>query len=254
MKLQFLIVVVFLLFYSNCSSLQDYAKNRAYDVRDIFNIGVEENVYGVSAGIDVLQFGLKFDRNAKTYGLRYGHLGEYLLAENYYPFNSTAIIREKLNVYLCTFNKDSKKWVASDNLNGTSLIFFTATLSMSYHKPLEPIKIRNANKNTYFIFKFIGCKICPPTGICAKNGDRYSFFYRDSYVYLPMEASFGLHYGIRLGFNPHELLDFLVGIFGFDLLDDDATTVYTELPIPVEQNQNWEKDLEEVDMEMVIKR
>lgn len=45
---------------------------------------------------------------------------------------------------------------------------------------------------------------------------------------LQTEVSFGLYYGLRLGFNLYEAFDFIVGIFGIDLLKDDTLELMTE--------------------------
>ncbi|HNM06795.1 MAG TPA: hypothetical protein PKK05_28005, partial [Leptospiraceae bacterium] len=39
---------------------------------------------------------------------------------------------------------------------------------------------------------------------------------------LQIEGSLGLYYGLRFGFNFYEALDFVTGIFGADLLNDDT--------------------------------
>lgn len=48
------------------------------------------------------------------------------------------------------------------------------------------------------------------------------FGYSKTYLYQ-IEFTIGIYYGIRFGFNPSELLDFLLGITTYDLNDDDLT-------------------------------
>ncbi|MCW7492543.1 hypothetical protein ND861_09585 [Leptospira sp. 2 VSF19] len=42
---------------------------------------------------------------------------------------------------------------------------------------------------------------------------------------VKLEASLGIHYGIRFGFNVTELLDLLIGFTTFDLLNDDEIEI-----------------------------
>lgn len=48
-----------------------------------------------------------------------------------------------------------------------------------------------------------------------KDGYPRSFLYQ-------IEVYLGIYAGLRIGFNPMELLDFLVGFTGLDLLEDDV--------------------------------
>jgi hypothetical protein len=61
----------------NCARLKNYFVNRAYDLRDIGTIGVEENVYGGGIYIDSLIVGMAYNVDGEGYGLRFGHLGKY---------------------------------------------------------------------------------------------------------------------------------------------------------------------------------
>ncbi len=80
------------------------------------------------------------------------------------------------------------------------------------HTPVEPVK-RNRKKEISVFYKF------------TKNywmHDSKKVLYNSRNYTLPaLELSFGLYYGIRIGIVLGELVDFIVGIFGYDPLDDD---------------------------------
>lgn len=239
-----IIICMLCLILINCASLKNYFMNRAYDLRDIGNIGVEENVYGGGIYIDSLILGLSYNVDGEGYGLRFGHLGKYktgkedAFSSNFYRFNEIQSCKEA-NV---------KK---TRNIGGNFLIFFGS----NYHEA-ESALFRNHKKmlvnvnETAVIFLSSSKVSSGRTNVICYKDIQANTFLRDSYVVLPIEVSVGFLFGIRLGFNPHELLDFMVGIVGFDLLDDDISNtepIYRELPQPVKQNKMWEENLEKVD-------
>ncbi len=65
--------------------------------------------------------------------------------------------------------------------------------------------------------------------IFSERGDRHLFlahpetgaFGTGAYYYTQIEVVVGLGLSVRLGFNPGELLDFILGWFGADIYDDD---------------------------------
>ncbi|HMW05014.1 MAG TPA: hypothetical protein PK079_05690 [Leptospiraceae bacterium] len=206
-----------------CSSIKGYLINRGNDFIDIVNIGFEDNIYGGGIYIDSIMFGLAYGaKDSSGVGLRFGHLGMYQSNDS------------ESNNFL---KAGSENGPCRDSRYGTfgqlQFLFFATS---NYHEPRSIIMVRNYRKNIAFmnVLLYGASKRDSSKGLLlCYRGKKYHTIIRDSYVVLPMEVSFGLYYGIRLGFNPHELLDFIVGIFGFDLLDDDTTTVYVELPVPM---------------------
>ncbi|MDX1959161.1 MAG: hypothetical protein SFU98_11350 [Leptospiraceae bacterium] len=89
-----------------------------------------------------------------------------------------------------------------DYKHGNNLYIIHSSL---YHSPIEENRRGKTCKLSYFIEKYksniTGMKECR--------------------VYPTIEFSIGLYYGFRVGVNPIEAIDFLTGLFGYDLLEDD---------------------------------
>lgn len=77
-------------------------------------------------------------------------------------------------------------------------------------------------------------------------------FFSESYIHnlRSLELSVGMYIGLRVGINLSEFFDFLPGIFGYDLYNDDYVEVYRELPQPISEKQNWESRLDAFDKKM----
>jgi hypothetical protein len=113
-----------------------------------------------------------------------------------------------------------------------SEIYFSWYSGMLY-EPIGLIYNRNSKKLVRFAL---------PAVISRKGRTAFPFNIRnqlrESYCIMPIEFSFGVFYGFRFGFNPHEFVDFLLGFAGIDILDDDANNdsksefIYVEKPLP----------------------
>lgn len=191
-------------------------QNRVQDMGDIVNLGVEENVYGFAFNIDMLLIGWKKDSGGVGYGMRYGHFGKYK------PGN---------NIPLRIRTKDKKV------VGYYGDIQFLLAYSGYYHEPIKPENIRSERKQVRFAMMGATGRKSTPNELYLINEPR------ESYCYLPIEISLGVYYGIRIGFNPHEFVDFIAGFIGFDPLDDDVAGI----PQPTLSKNNWEEQLDTLD-------
>jgi hypothetical protein len=197
-------------------SAKRYVANRGNDLTDIVNVGVEKDVYGFAFNIDAILVGWKKDSNGIGYGMRYGHFGKYKTGSKI-PLRIRTIDRKIVGYY--------------------GDIQLLLGYSGYYHEPIKPKDRRSERKQVRFaILGATGMKSTPRKFYLINEP-------RESYCYLPIEISLGVSYGIRIGFNPHEFVDLIAGIIGFDPLDDDIDGI----PQPTLSKNNWEERLNDLD-------
>lgn len=212
-----------------CASVGKYFKDRAYDARDVINIGLEKDIYGVRA----FGFGIQHGHNAKGIGMRYGHLGFYKPGA-------------KQNMFMHMQYPSGFK-IRQTLYFGDSIISFNSF----YHKAIGKIKTRNINKRRiialfYFsrprgtTLKFSKSER-PDEIIIDDKAVTNENFYNLSYEKFSFELSLGMYLGFRIGLNLDELADFIVGFLGFDILEDDTADSKNHII------QNWEDGKEEED-------
>ena len=71
------LILIFRLSFSNCASTQNYFINRGNDLKDIVNVGIEKDVYGVNAQVAIGVIGFQNANSGTGFNLRYGHFGIY---------------------------------------------------------------------------------------------------------------------------------------------------------------------------------
>ncbi len=215
-----------------CASAKRYVANRGNDLKDIVNIGVEKDVYGIQFAYFI---GYQNAVNGEGYGLRFGYFGAYLTGDR---FNKIFILEKK------EANSVIKK---QEQVSPGYSSFDTTTI---YHKAKNLDDIRAARKEHVIVVSnsLSRCLIgeAKYRNIQLTKG-RGCSFYSQRYYPLPMELFIGYNYGFRIGVNFTELLDFLVGIVGFDALGDDASYYVTmEAPQPIKE-KDWESKLDALD-------
>ncbi|MDX1957909.1 MAG: hypothetical protein SFU98_05010 [Leptospiraceae bacterium] len=195
----YLIMILLLCNLINCTTTRDYFYNRARDAGDIFNVGIEKDVYGGSFFIDQVGLGFQHASNGKGLGTRYGHFG-------FYRTGSDA----KIAIYAAIL----KKYYIEQSFGNSKIL-----INSFEHLPLEP-NVRNKDK---IISIYNGSLLGPPERSRKNLGDDFYLPSNDriSYIFAPIEFSFGFYLGIRVGFNTSEFFDFILGIMGFDIIDDD---------------------------------
>ncbi|MBP7282074.1 MAG: hypothetical protein KBA66_10880 [Leptospiraceae bacterium] len=216
-----LIVQTFLL---NCASTQNYFINRASDLKDIFILGVEKDVYGFNIITLIPIVGVSHNSGGQGVGLRNSHLGFYKTGD-----------KDNLLTLENITHQRKWSWYLGDS------IFY----STGFHEPIHPSNLRTENK------KFIGVNL----GKGCTRGERRLYYKNESQLchwytggkMLPIEFSLGLYIGVRVGFNFGEVVDFLGGVLGFDPLNDDISQVNIDLPAKSTINPNWESQFDSVD-------
>ena len=216
------IIIALILFISHCQSVSNYLQYRAYDFRDMFTIGVEKNVAGGSFYIWCFGAGVQYGSHGEGYGLRGGNLGKYITGHSgeIPPFRS--LTRGKFQRSEIPSRKET--YVP---LSYGSSIFIVNTLE---YVPTDITQIRYKGKSYSSISLFI--LPYPPIlpSYCEYDPEfcRLSKLGRKCEMPLQFEGSLGLYYGLRFGFNFYEALDFITGIFGADILEDDTLAPMTE--------------------------
>lgn len=190
-----IINIIALFYFLNCSSLQNYAKNRVLDFTDILTIGGEVNTYGGSVWFWCFGGGMQIGRYATGYGMRNGYIGSYF----------TGGYREFANLKM-----------------GNSFLI----MNSQEHIPTAYKTARSMNKK-YTHANFFFLLPANLKGRYRGTGTSPSGFVYNSLPSLcrapaTIELSFGLGAGGRVGFNISELVDFLLGFTTYDLMDDDT--------------------------------
>jgi hypothetical protein len=236
---------IFSLLLLNCSSFQNYLINRGNDLTDIINIGLEKDVYGIDAIFLIPIGGVTRNAKGKGLGLRHSHLGFYKTGDNE-------------NVFLI---KDKNLIVRHELHLGDSIFYGTG-----FHEPINPRNLRTQNKNYLILTRGKGCY---DTKLYYKDEARICHW-TTNIVFFPIEISLGVYFGIRVGFNIGEFVDFLGGFIGFDPIKDDyddngnlretkgwqEKNVITiirfdekDLPKPLEK-KDWESKVDALDEKM----
>lgn len=191
---------------SHCQSAGIYYHNRVFDFTDIFHLGVEKDVYGVSGFVGPVGIGLQKADKGVGAGGRFGYIGVYNTGSD----ESVVLLspdgkKEEIikygscNPIICTYAHSPK---------------FFNTLPQFRDDPY----VRSWRKNMKVYFTFI---LPSSSKLPASQRSSFNNEYSVGYSYFPVEFSIGLYLGIRVGINFDELADFLVGLAGYDLMDDD---------------------------------
>lgn len=191
--MKFILLHKFTIFFFlfNCTSFQKYANHRIQDTTDLLTIGIEKGNIGATFFIWCLGGGLNIDRRTRGIGARDGHFGIYEISNN---------SNLDINPFI---HKDT-----SSNKSGISNIL----INSSGHRQFRP-RERTKNKD-YQILNLL--TIIPIPSIPDSNKKVTA-----CNAPLKIEGSFGLYYGIRLGFNFSEFFDLIIGFSTLDLVNDD---------------------------------
>jgi|JI10StandDraft_1071094.scaffolds.fasta_scaffold654057_1 hypothetical protein len=233
------LIAIFLFFQILfCASAKRYVANRGNDLKDIVNIGVEKDVYGIGIQM-VTGLGYQTASSGTGYGLRYGQLGLYRTGDN----------ENLISIYDYEGENFSKR--EEQIFPGDSNLF----ISTNYHQPQNTNELRVWNKKIMKV-DFLFRRCYSSTGVIYKEKKMYKgtkCAYNNSYLSFPIEASVGLFLGFRIGFNVMEVFDFIFGIIGFDPMNDDisnAEPLFIKLPKPLHEKKDWESKLDALDEKM----
>ncbi|EMO51702.1 LIC13411 family adhesin [Leptospira noguchii] len=244
----YLFLSYFLISFINCAT---YFQNRKNDLKDIFTVGVETPGYGAGVRIGPLAAGFVFQGGesasgkrdlGKGYGLRGGYFGSYrsqqlifgiLGGDTFFPLGvetQTSETESPETISLETTEElknleDSKTPgdKVPEFLNERYNIKSQKLRYLSFYN--IPVAERRRKKKEEFYKRFIEKqnldKNDPAVQNALQNFNKRKDGYPKSFLYQ-IEVYLGIYAGLRIGFNPVELLDFLIGFTGLDLLEDDV--------------------------------
>ncbi|MDH5657276.1 MAG: hypothetical protein OEZ34_15295 [Spirochaetia bacterium] len=209
-------ILIIALTISACSG--PYLKNRARDFADIATFELHTKAYGTSIRLGPIHAGLSYKSpHGKSWGLRSGHVGNHNTAEfTAVIFGSDYFTSRPMTLLL-------NKGIPSDSKDQSLLPSGTKELEL-----LEEFNPETEDGANIAILRQRGkeYRARSPFGTTVPLQKKKSVFkkkegFAPGYYFTQIDVSIGLYYGIRVGFNPGELLDFLLGWFKVDLYHDD---------------------------------
>lgn len=229
-KLKVLILFSCFIFFIDCAT---YWNNRRKDLQDVFTVGIEKPVYGVNFKLAPLNIGFLFVGGdtepgkkdlGEGVGLRGGSFSSYfsqqlvfgwLGGETFYS-GELELTEEGKTQYE---NKIPLVKDPRDNIKSHSLKYISILT--------DPPKERKKEKKEKAIKEIIQTALAenpnPDPALLAylPKEKIKPHGYPKSYLYQ-IELTLGVYRGLRIGFNPAELIDFILGFTTYDLYDDDA--------------------------------
>ncbi|PKA23121.1 hypothetical protein CH381_27395 [Leptospira sp. mixed culture ATI2-C-A1] len=191
MTSQKIVISALILFFSNCESFQRYGTSRTKDALDVLTFSIEKNSIGASIFAWCLGGGFTIDSKTRGIGIRDGHLGIYEVSNN-----------SNLDLIPLLRKESPLSKVGISNI----------LINSSGHRQYRPQK-RTQDKD------YQALNLLTLLPIPSIPGSNKIVTYCNAP--LKVEGSFGLYYGIRIGFNFTELLDLFAGLSTIDLLKDD---------------------------------
>ncbi len=244
----FSFVIFTFLISTNCST---YLQNRKNDFKDIFTAGIENPGYGAGLRIGPLAAGFVFQGGesspgrrdlGKGYGLRGGHFGTYrsqqlifgiLGSDTFFPLDVETQSSETGDEEVSPELQEELKNLENTKIPGDKVPEFLNERYNIKSQKLRylsfyhiPVAERRKRKKEEFYRRFIEEQSFDRNDPSIQNALQALNKKKDGYpksFLFQMEVYLGIYYGIRIGINPAELLDFLLGIAGLDLLDDDLS-------------------------------
>ncbi|MBE7438373.1 MAG: hypothetical protein HS115_07975 [Spirochaetales bacterium] len=205
MKFPTLIVFALLL---QCQST--YWQNRGRDAMDILTVEGSTGNYGAALRLGPLKFGAHYKSPGVAYGLRGGSLDSYYTAEFAALFMGADYYSSAPPSDLLPAEKKDKDQAA------------TATGILS-----GPVKEAPPVSDALTARRGKEFRARSPfgTSIPLQKSRRLLYNRKELaplYYYTQLEITLGLYAGLKIGLNLGELLDFLLGFVGIDIMADDA--------------------------------
>ncbi|TGM53629.1 hypothetical protein EHQ97_17335 [Leptospira adleri] len=235
------------LIVNNCST---YLQNRKNDFKDIFTAGVENPGYGAGLRIGPLAAGFVFQGGesspgqrdlGKGYGLRGGHFGTYrsqqlifgiLGSDTFFPLNVETQTADTGDEEISPELQEELKNLENTKIPGDKVPEFLNERYNIKSQKLRylsfyhiPVAERRKRKKEEFYRRFIEEQNFDRNDPSIQNAlqalNKKKEGYPKSFLFQ-IEVYLGIYYGVRIGVNPAELVDFLLGLAGLDLMEDDV--------------------------------
>lgn len=231
--------IIFLLFYhavaSSCQSL--YVQNRQNDLADTVTVEVQSQSYGLSLRIGPLKAGMNY-KSPEGYagGLRSGQFGEYYSSEfTAFFIGSDHFSTDPIEYYVPlrpedeTDQEEIPDFENMDEAEREAALTEVLPAEMLADEPgeFDPALLMQAAQPSISVLRRKEYHARSPLGTTSKI-HRTNDAFKNRSIRAPLhyqtqiEFTLGIYYGIKLGFNPGEMIDFVFGIFGIDLYADDA--------------------------------
>jgi len=208
-----------LLFTISCSS--PYLRNRGHDALDVFTVEFQTRSYGASVRAGPVKLGLSYKSpNGLDVGLRGGDFGRHSSAE----FTAIAIGADYFQKNPLTDLMDKQQKTPTDQKadkdkkDNTPPAIETPESEAATETPRLPVALPALRDKEFRARSPFGTTIAlqKKTALLKKPGNFAPLTY-----YTGIEVSLGLFFGIRIGLNPVEFLDAVVGWTTLDLFGDD---------------------------------
>jgi hypothetical protein len=227
---RFILMFACIFFFLDCST---YWNNRRKDLQDVFTLGVEKPVYGFNVKLAPLNIGFLFVGGETEPGKKDLGSGIGVRGGSFSSYLSQQLV----------FG-----WLGGETFYSGELEL-TEEGKMQYENKIPLVKIPRDNIKSHSL-KYISLLSDPPKdrkkrqkdearkeivqGLLNENPNADPAFlayipkenpkpsgYPKTYIYQ-IELAIGIYAGIRIGFNPAELLDFVLGFTTYDLYNDDS--------------------------------
>lgn len=212
-----------------------YVKNRIQDAADIFTFEVQSGSYGASARVGPLKAGFNYkDPSGYAGGLRGGYSGRQNSAE------FTALV----------FGSDYhtagpvEEYMEIEKMHRDRIRKAKKELEEKYSENILYLRNKEFRATSPF-----GTK---------KNSAEYRSLLKESDVFVTghyftqIEFSCGAYFGLKVGVNPGEILDFIAGFFFIDIYRDDAP--YPDMRIRELQKSPYWQGLDSESREKIIQK
>lgn len=241
----------------NCSG--PYLKNRLHDAADIITLEAQTDSYGVAVQISSVTAGVHYkDPTSKTLGLRGGKAGSFhsggftflFFGGDYLDDSPLYFDQWKPGVKTDELEAIKKARKAAGLKDDPAAIKDLIPAATQEKINLNKLKDSKTDLQSEPILKLRGKSLRSraPFGT-EQPAYRHTELLKNEetswapgYHYTRLEFQVGAYLGIRMGFNPGEFLDFLVGLVGLDLYADDAPYKQMDLLKQLKENPQF-KDL-----------
>jgi hypothetical protein len=223
-KIVFLLIITSL--FVQCKTVE----KKKNDLSDIGTLGLEKSVYGLAFRAGPLPVGFLFSGGSSTelstetingVGLRGGQWDTYYSKQLIFGFGGGE------SFFSAELSKNEKgeilylKKIPISTVERSNLKSYVVKYVDIFHDPPKDRQKRQKKAVQKYVFEKLsaGMDTTAFEPYLPKE-DPKPKGYPDTYIYQ-FEIVLGVYGGLRLGFNLAELADFLTGMVGIDLLEDD---------------------------------
>lgn len=225
----FVLKFMICMFIVNCSS--PYVKNRSRDFVDVFTFEMQTESYGAALYAGPAALGIDYkSQNGKAAGLRGGQIGSYNSAGfTALAFGSDYLTPSKIDfdaVWKPKIKKNESKVNETTKTNDVD----DALDALEGDETLvndEIVTGKQSDSESLLVLRKKAFQARVPFGTIRPAYLNKDLFknkktrWAPAYYFTRLELQLGLYFGVRIGINPGEFLDFLFGFFTADMYDDD---------------------------------